>query len=97
MQVSQVSKEDGIQLAHILNALKAARYDNVGESDMEKLIVAKKWLHSLAMEMAKQLSPAQKLAVPANASAASPTSGFKVKNMGPIGATATKIGNKKKK
>lgn len=92
MQVSQVSNEDGIQMAHVVKALGVARFDNITGSDAEKLTAAKRWLAGIAQQMAAQLGDVNK-AKPATA-AAPATGGFKVKAMGSLPTSGR---NRKKK
>lgn len=89
MQVSQVSNDDGIQMAHIVRAIGVATFQNMTGNDAEKLTAAKRWLASIAQQMAAQLEASSK---PAPAPA--PAGGFKIKAMGPI--SSSKPAKKKK-
>lgn len=93
MLVTNVSNEDGLSMAHILNALKAARFDGITGEDMEKIYQAKRWLSNLASQMAEELrSPKILMDQPRVTENAT----FRVKAMGSIGSSPTKKSRKKK-
>ena len=88
MKLSEVSKQDGLHMIHILKALNIARFDGVTGEDMDKLSQAKKWLAELAREMGTSLQVTEtvvKSPIESNT--------FKIKNMGPIGSP--QVNNKK--
>ena len=86
MKVTGVTKEDGLACAQLIEVVKRARFDNMSSQDAEVLISAKKWLQALAGLMAGDLkSPPPTSPAPAAVEPA-PSTGFKVKAMGPIGS-----------
>ncbi len=54
MDISKISREDGIQCIQLLNFLKKARWDLTG-ADIDELIKVKQWVQQLATKMAEQL------------------------------------------
>lgn len=84
MNISNVTKEDAFAIAHLMNALKIAKYPDLSGKDIDVLHAARGWLQQLAVTAAAQLKTP---AVSDNT--------FKVKAMGPLpGKLKT---NKKKK
>ena len=91
MKVSNVTNEDGKLCAQLLNLVKTGRWDLSG-SEAEALVSTKKWLQSVAVQMAEQLrtppasnpvavkAPAPEAVAP---SAAAP-SVMKIKSMGKL-------------
>jgi hypothetical protein len=79
LEVRNVTKEDGLAVAYLLNALNIAKFDSLSGKDVEALSGAKRWLIHLAQVLASQLSPA-----PAAPAATPPTEGMRVKAAGPI-------------
>lgn len=55
MQVTNVSVEDGKQCAAVINALNIAKFSDLSGKDIDTLVAAKRWLISVATEMATQL------------------------------------------
>lgn len=101
MQVSNVTNADGQQMANVINFLKAGRWDLSGK-DADAFVEMKRWVASVATEMAKQLTPAK--ATPAAAPAATPAPAIgpsgpamKIKGMGPIGGGSGPRSSAKKK
>jgi hypothetical protein len=92
MKLSEVSLDDGRQCAAIINALNIAKFDGLTGKDIETLVAAKKWLQSVAMQMAGQLKAQQ---APASAPAPAPSEGFKIKSMGQL-PSASKTSKRKK-
>lgn len=76
MELSKITREDGIACAHLLNALKVARFDNVSGADLEAFVNAKRWVQGLAGQMA--------LALKASAEATTVNPVMKVKSMGSL-------------
>lgn len=90
MKLSEVTKEDGLALVHLLNVFKVAKFDGITGSDIEKIMEAKRWLQSLAVAAAGHLQTKDpKPAVQ------EPT--FKVKSIGSMPGSSTSIGKKKRK
>lgn len=95
MQLSGITKQDGMNCAHLINFLKAGRWNLSGEEN-ELLSEVKRWVQSLALEMANQLR--------AEASPPSPAPTMRVKSMGSLPtsqetgpkSTATKSKSRKK-
>ena len=56
MKVSEVSKEDCIKAAQLINMLQIAKYD-IGGKDMCAGADSIRWLQNLAVDMAKDFSP----------------------------------------
>lgn len=83
MKVSDVTREDGVACAHLLNILKTGRWD-LSAQDAETLVNAKKWLASLAGVMASSLRTQE--TVPSVADP-TPSTSMRVKSVGPIGGT----------
>lgn len=54
MKVSSVTQEDGKLCAQLLNLVKSGRWDLSG-SEAEALVATKRWLQSVAVQMAEQL------------------------------------------
>lgn len=77
MLVTNVSLDDGRHCAALINALNAARYQDLSGKDIDALVAAKRWLHEVAGKMAIEL---QDKAPPTEAPL--PASGFRVKSMG---------------
>lgn len=84
MRITEVTNQDGILLAHLLNVFKVARFDNLTGPDIERVVDAKKFLQSLAQQAAEQLRTKSAPKVENNS--------FKVKSMGKLPSS-----NKKKK
>lgn len=87
MQVTGVTKEDGVACAQLINALARARFDGVTSKDAEALLQAKKWLHDLAICLSEQLKAG---GVKASSASTPPASGFRVKSMGPLPGASSK-------
>lgn len=90
MRLIEVTEQDGRFCAQLLNILKEGRWDLSG-ADAEAFVSTKKWVQSIAMQMAEQL---KSKSVNANSSS---TSGFKVQQIGSLPITPIKAGSKKKK
>lgn len=78
MQVSQVTNDDGIRCANLINFLKKARWDLSG-NDVDELVAVKRWVSDMATKMAAELGNKPK-------PEATPTP-MKIKAMGPIGSS----------
>lgn len=86
MKVSNVTKEDGMACAHLLNVIKVARFDNLTGEDIERLMQAKRWLFGVANEMATQLK----------GTAPKSDGGMKVKQIGSLGPLKARKAKKKR-
>lgn len=84
MIVSEVKIEDGRACANLINLLKTGRWDLSG-TEAEQLVAVKKWVHEVALSMAKQLETPKAAPV-----ATQPVGGFKIKSI-------KKVPSKKKK
>lgn len=93
MQVTSVTNADGQQMANVINFLKQGRWPNMSGDDAEALVAAKRWVQSVALDMAKQLSPVK--AAPVAATPVPESTTFKVKAMGSLDAPLK--GRRKKK
>lgn len=92
MKVSNVTNEDGKLCAQLLNLVKTGRWDLSG-SEAEALVATKRWLQSVAVQMAEQLrtpsvsSPS--VSIPAITQAPAPEL-MKIKSMGKLPVTKKK-------
>lgn len=78
MKITEVSLEDGRHCAAVINALNIAKFDGLTGKDIEVLMAAKRWLASIATQMAGDLKSKQ-------APAAAPASeSFRVKSVGKL-------------
>ncbi len=95
MDITKVSKEDGLACAQLMNALKVGRFDLSGQ-DLEAFVMAKRWLQALGGKMAEQLRtspPAAALSAsstPSASGASNAPAPMRVKNMGPLGGSTSK-------
>lgn len=95
MEISKITNHDGLACANLIKFLTKGRWDLSGE-EAEVLMMTKKWVHDLALQMAAQLKSSKS---PTSVTSTSPSSGgFKVKAMGPIlgGSSNTRKKNRKK-
>lgn len=81
--VSNVTVEDGKLCAQLLNLVKTGRWDLSG-SEAEALVSTKRWLQSVAVQMAEQLrTPEASKPV----AASTPPEVMKIKSMGSLPAS----------
>lgn len=81
MKLTDVTPDDGRNCAHLINFLKAGRWELSGE-DAGRLVQVKSWIASMAGQMAENLkSPAP---------TSNPTEGFKITKMGPLSSSSKK-------
>lgn len=81
MRITEVTKEDGIALACLLNGIKAASFSGLSDKDIDAWVHGKKWLQSVAQQVASQL---RKSEIQPSSPVAEPNKGFKVKSMGKL-------------
>lgn len=81
MEVSKVSREDGLACANLINFLKSGRWDLTG-NDIAAHHNVLKWVQSMAVQMAEQLREAP--AKPAGVDPAAQT--MRITKIGPIGS-----------
>lgn len=112
MKVKDVSNEDGLLCAKLLNVLKIARFADISGSDVEDVMKVKAWVSSIATAMAEDLRANQNpppvvgtsvagtsagaQGKPSASTAGAATSGLRIKGMGTTG-TASKVKAKKRK
>lgn len=94
MDVSNVSREDVITCAQLIEVIKKARFDGMTAQDAEALIRTSQWVQSVAVKMANSLKEPAVVPVAAPVSPATDQT-MKIKSMGPIGS-AKPVSKKKK-
>lgn len=94
MKLSQVSLDDGRAVAGLLKLVGSGRWD-LSAGDAEHLVNIKKWLQSVAGEIAKELKGQKPEAPPTGPV---PITGMRIKSRGKIpGNTHKKPSGSKKK
>lgn len=84
MKITDISNDDGKACAFVLHFLKSGKWELSGEG-ADQLVLAKRWVASVAQQMASQLkAPAAPVQEPA------PAPAMKVKAMGPIAGSKKK-------
>lgn len=63
MKIQEVSKEDGLNCAYLIEFMAKGRWDLSGQ-EAEKLVLVKKWLMLLGQEMGKQLKSNTSTVIP---------------------------------
>lgn len=82
MKISDVSEQDGRMCAHLIRAMKIAKYDNLTEKDMEIMVQIKQWINWVALAMAAELKKAPAIQpAPLTEEEKKPLEGFKVKSI----------------
>lgn len=66
MEISKVSREDGIACAQLIRLITQARFDNITAKDAEILLVTRKWVQGLAVLLAKELESKPSVEAPAS-------------------------------
>jgi hypothetical protein len=88
MRLQQVTNEDGRMCAQLLNLISKGRWDLSG-ADAEALVATRRWVQTLASQMAAQLKSPPQSAEPAPAAG-----GMRIKKM-PQPATSSSKSRKK--
>lgn len=93
MKVTDVSKQDGLQCAHLIGLL--AKVQGLSGPEAERFVTVKQWLHGVAVSMAKELEKLPKEAIAAAVPAAAES--FRVTAMGSLPGKPSKSKSSPKK
>lgn len=77
MQVSQISELDARMMVQVINALKVAKFNDLGTKDIDALAASVRWLTNLASQMGQTMQAS-------STAAAAPTTGMRIKSAGSL-------------